>query len=764
MPVIDKFQSQHGVIPTNPGEAQVNPTQFGRDMEGLAQVGKQVQDIGAKWLESRSRAEDADHVMRTQQAAMDDFSKKSKDLLRDYTNVDPETGETLFDPRGKPSKDDVTGEVTYPDSYSAKMRQLVNDRFRTDMEGMPSQRAANAYRTSMDGVLNHYITASNNIEDKGVTDLFYRNRDRYVQQGTQTLYRDPSLQNFHDQVASLASYDAANKDVLYDSERAAKAHDQSVRDLAHNGLLRGYLDTDPQKGLALIQGEPKGPYQMKGPEAQAHATLMKYLKGDDLADWTEKFQHKIHSTSLVEVQQLENRLKDYKAAATMGEARGGLRGALDMIDRQEALGAFKTKEDKLRAASDAIGAMVVGEAKKGMAGMTNQQIMQSDAKFEGYYRSQVQRIAKQEGIVLPPDFAAGDLADVRRHVQAEAVQTIKDRTQDPAGFIASTNDAVAKLAKQSDGGLSPSTALNEQYFAAVEGEAGRLGAPKAVLSKTQVNVLAAQLTNSNGFESAKKFNEIQQKTGKYFPQVMNQLIKQGDVPEYYAVAGYMDDLDAQRSIIDGMRNKGSFEKVLADKNLMFRKNEVESAIGKEFQPYWNAIVSEGQSSENVKIAEGLRQAALYDAANRIARGASASDAASQAVDSIIRNKNEVYKGAILPKKGAEPIKSQMDLMSSKDFVEKNIHNFYLPSVLDAKVRSGQFHNESDYTAIRNEKTSRLMSALRDDNAHRWLTNPDGSGATLNLYDPEDRMFKPLRTMDGKNVEINWKDGRLTLGK
>jgi hypothetical protein len=772
MPTIQSLRQQPGLLPLNPGEADISPAQFGRTQDALANLGKEVANIGSQYVEKVARAEEADAIFEQSLSDSREVEEKKKALKEQYM-VDNGDGILRFDPRGKPAKDEITGDTVYPESYSKKIEQLVRDQFQRGMDNMPSDRARNSYRQSADNVVFKEINESLNFEQIETVRHLLEKNEKLKTEATVQVRNNPSLDTLSVKAADVTKYFTENKDALFDEPKANEEHKKAIRTLIREGYFEGMLEKDPEQGLAVLNsiGEPK---EKEGKISAAVfgvggdvKEMSSFLNAEDVNNMRDRFQAKIKEKNLVEAHNINNQLSDIKAAAFMGENVGGISRVASLIEKQDQLGAFRSPEDKVRAYADGVSSVVIGQARTKLAGMTNEEVANAAKNAEALYQREVASMANREGIVIPKEFAAGDRIEVKAKIAATINDVMKDRQTNPAASVLQGNKTLEKSFRESGGGLGASKELNEAYFSQTLKEQQRLGISRQkVLPVESAKAIASQLQQADGANGSVMIEGLKQQTGKYFPQVMDQLVKDGKLPEYYMTASYTDDPTAANAIINGMKNKQSFETVLKDSGTGFRKKDIVNYVNQEFDPYYKSMIGGGTSGENHRTAQSLRQAVYYETANLVSRGVDPEEAASKAVDTIIRNKNDIYKGVMIPRDVSERAKASMDIVKDKDFIFRNVEKLYLP---DEKGMVKEFQTEGEKFAALSEKAKRVRMALQDDNAHAWISKEDSSGAILNYRIRNERNplgfdIIPVKTNDGGFVEINWDNPEVKVGK
>lgn len=775
MPTILSLKQQPGLLPSNPGEADISPSSFGKAQEALARAGGVAADLGNQYVEKRAIAEENDAILNQTLENSRSIEEKKNAIRQDYM-VDDGSGVMRFDPRGAPQKDPVTGDITYPESYSRRMEKVVVDQYNFGKEAMPSQRARLRYQQSADGMVMRESTEALNFEQVELSRYIIQNKDKYETESAQQVRINPSLDNLTEKVANMTKYFNDNQGALYDPAKAASEHNKSVKNIIKEGFFEGMLDKSPNQGLAILNsiGQPSRNPAVEGKiesgvfgKGGSVKEMAKFLDANDINNLRDRFEAKIKEKNMIEAHQINNQLSDMKSAAFSGINPGSLQKGSALIERQAALGVFKTPEDKVRAYSDMISSVVIGQSKSKMAGMTNEEIQASIGDAEKLYHSEVQKVANREGVKIPPEFAAADMVDVKNKIAGTVNQVLKERQSDPASSVLDGNDTLKKTYEAAQGGLGAAKEINEAYYAQSIAEQKRLGVvnPRPLPAQS-AKAIAGQISSMDPVRSVQEIDNLKQKTGKYFPQVMNQILKDGKLPEYYATASYVDDPIAGRAIIDGMRNKGTFEKVLADSGTGYKKKDILNAVNQEFDPYYKSMVSTGISGDNNRIASAIREAAYFETANLISRGVPVDQASQKAVDTIIRNKYDVYKGAMLPKQNGEMIKAAMDSVSTEDWIMHNFQEMYLPA---DKGMEKQNMTSGEYLSFLSEKKNRVSMALKDDNGHTWINKDDGSGAVLNFrvrnqQNPLGYDLIPVRSNNGKNFEINWNDSKIRVGE
>lgn len=767
MPTIQEFKQQQGVLPGNPGEAQVNPTQYGRQYDALEGLGKQMTNIGAQYLEKQTIAEESDAILARNQEDITALNEEKERLKHEYQTINPD-GSVSFDPRGLPETDPNTGEVSYPKSYAKRMAETANSRLSQGVEAMTSMRARQRYSMVTDGIVSQAMVNAQNFEREQTALHLYQNQEKLVNQGAENLFRFPSLENFKSQSLSIEAFYKANKDNLFAGDKAVEEQKRAMHSLVNNGLLRGYLEQNPMVGLGVLgfnkDGKPNENGTRVGP-------VVDMLNKDEVADWVDRFQSKLRQNNQVKVHQLSNKLNDFKAAAAAGTMSGGVGDVKAIVEEMGALGAFeKDPEMKVRLYADVVGDVITGRAKNQMSGLTNEEIIavaagRGKVNPEAWFNAEIGKMSREAGVNLYPEFAAANKAEMAQKVRSAAGHIISERQKDPAKAVLLANPSLQKQFGLANGGLSPSMEQNREYFAATMREQQRLGISKTKLLTNEMSKnIASQVANAKPGTSSLVIDQIKRQVGPdIFHQVMGQVIKDGNLPDYYAVAGYIDDPQAGSAIIEGMRAGKDIDKILADGNFGYKKSEVMDKVNSEFGEIEQALNMHGTSADNLKIAQGIKTAIMYDAAQRIIRGADADAAAKQATDLVFRKKYEVYKGAIVPNDANVKVKSSMDAVTATgwtnyNWARSNFDKLMLPDGPSAKPNA----SPDERRQIEEEKYNRVRSALDDETAHRWIMSEDNSSVVLNLRDGN--RWVPLKFKDGKNVSVDFMSGEVRGSK
>jgi len=122
-------------------------------------------------------------------------------------------------------------------------------------------------------------------------------------------------------------------------------------------------------------------------------------------------------------------------------------------------------------------------------------------------------------------------ADARQAVRMQAAQqVIQQRNTDPAGYVAKNTPALAQMSQrieQAPPEMQP--ALTQQYVRASLAEQQRLGIqqPK-ILTPAQADAVAQRaMTLTKPDDAANLIGGLEQQYGPYFPQVFDQLVKEG---------------------------------------------------------------------------------------------------------------------------------------------------------------------------------------------------------------------------------------------
>jgi hypothetical protein len=301
---------------------------------------------------------------------------------------------------------------------------------------------------------------------------------------------------------------------------------------------------------------------------------------------------------------------------------------------------------------------------------------------------------------------SADQAQLYGHIANSAQKIIKQRTDDPAGYLTqfAPKTRAAWRAFQEEG----TTVARDAYLSAVEADRERLGLPKGdILPNSYAKALAEEIANPKSAEKlASLMEEEAQRWGDRWPDVHAQVAK--DLPDMAAVIGSGIDRSAAVTLSSTAGLKDEDLQAMLPPSVKW--GDVQADVASTFDQVRRSFPAEGARTWGAINDSATRLAVSYMQA-----GASKGNAIDRAYKELIGNRYEIGEVKDVP----FLVPRQFDAGDVEDEAQRLIDEF-VPSADMIAAPAG----EDPFKYI-----ERATAKLRED--AYWVARGDGMG--LRLY-------------------------------
>jgi len=335
-------------------------------------------------------------------------------------------------------------------------------------------------------------------------------------------------------------------------------------------------------------------------------------------------------------------------------------------------------------------------------------------------------------------------ADTRRNIRVQAAQQVlQARKADPAGYVVSTNESLAKQRQALDNPQTPAEqrpAMVQKFVAESLAEQQRLGirAP-AVLTPGQADAIAKRAMGATRPEdSANLISGLEAEYGGYFPKVFGELVKSGAISGELLLIPNLPSQTAREAVSRLARVKESDLSNGIDTKV---QKDVKDAVTMKLGEFTRAVpFPNDQASGVISAYETSMRKLAYQFVLSGQDGTTATDSAHKMLlghyqfDETMRVPRSVDLSAT--KRGAAYM------------LDKDLKGIDVPTDLVGARKPEELADEWQSTV-----RSRPM----------WFTNDDDKGLTLYAQGNDGVRYKVTR--GGKPVTYSWLDlaGRVSKG-
>lgn len=393
----------------------------------------------------------------------------------------------------------------------------------------------------------------------------------------------------------------------------------AMLDLYSGARAKGYVDDEEfaKRSKAWVSDAAEAAISTQSPEMRIESlnnrnSIARYVPGDRRADLLRQAQSELRQeqaraeaeerSRLIEVRQsLTDQLRDITVGAQMGlpvsvPSRGLLRTA------------FGEREGEQRY-------QLAVKAAQLSSDVASLQQLPMDKLLE---RVESYRPTQAEG--------AADQAQLYGHIANSANAIIKQRAEDPAGYLTqfAPKTQAAWQAFQEDGG---ETARNA-YLSAVEADRERLGLPKGdILPNSYAKALAEEIANPKSAEQLASMMESEaQRWGTRWPDVHAQIAK--DIPDMAAVIGSGIDRAAAVTLASTAKLKDNELQAMLPPSVKW--GDVQADVADKF-----ADVRRSFPAEGARTWEAIRDSAVRLSVSYMQAGDSKDNAVKRAYKELI---------------------------------------------------------------------------------------------------------------------------------
>ncbi len=312
---------------------------------------------------------------------------------------------------------------------------------------------------------------------------------------------------------------------------------------------------------------------------------------------------------------------------------------------------------------------------------------------------------------LRPESGAEDYVQKARTYSAVASYAdsiVKARTQDPAGYalqepsVRQAFNAATKDATYLPSYIEKSLALQQQ-MGIPEQDRKILPAGQA---KSEVNRIAAM----DPEKAADSMLGLQTQYGRYWPQVYGELVK-AKLPPEYSVLGTLDspaDSVARKDLAQSMK---AGTKALISGFPEGDKKAIDDGLDAALNNWARAELARGQTETNVLA---MRQSAALLAYGYAARGASTTEAAKRAADSLVNGRYDILSSTGFNLYVPKGMGSKVEDTAGR--ILQNLKPEDMPDIGSSDPNTNPDQRRRDY----------LQAAQRG----LWVLNERGDGAFL----------------------------------
>lgn len=476
------------------------------------------------------------------------------------------------------------------------------------------------------------------------------------------------IRNVQDSLAG-----AVEKGYISEQERVSQAKSWSTR------YAEGYIDTQSYRKQVEILSKPEGtPAALLAPDRRANLLRQAENQVRIERERAEAEQR----AKIIEVRMaLTDQLRDISAGAQMG-----LPVDVPSPDLLKAAFGDREGEQKYQLAT---------KAARLSSDVASLQQLPTDQLLE---RVESYRPTQTDG--------AADQVQLYGHIANSARAIIKQRTDDPAGYLTqyAPKTQAAWQAFQEDG--TPAT--RDAYLSAVDADRERLGLPKGdVLPNSYAKALADEIANPKSAEKLASLMETEaQRWGDRWPDVHAQIAK--DIPDMAAVIGSGISRSAAVTLASTAQLKDTELQAMLPSSVKW--GDVQADVASKFDEVRRSFPAEGARTWSAIQDSATRLSVSYMQA-----GASKANAIDRAYKELIGNQYAIGTVKDVP------------FLVPRQFDAGDIED-------EAQLQIEEFRPTQDMIAVPpGEDAGRFMERvtkkMRED--AYWVARGDGSG--LRLY-------------------------------
>lgn len=539
-------------------------------------------------------------------------------------------------------------------------RDWANDQFQDAQESMPSGQAKDMLQAKALPYYTQEIVRMQNDQHQKVVDASAASDQGMVQKLSDVLVSAPDVANAYEYSNTVSSsiqqkagsvYEAsgpngADKMILDANHQIAAstmrgAYSQILSD-ARSGSSQFNRTGDVDRWLSVLDGNDSTSKQ----RAQAGLpTIATMLKPDTKASIRDQLIQLKRTASALDVSAANTTLSDAAAALELGQVnRVSVPAMNGLISQMQASGKWKPAEaaDKRADLVAAQGIGAINTPQFALASPDEQKAMISSAGQSIYGSAQ----AAGGGSV------AGSKAQLSFQTKAaKALQdSLSQKQEDFPDYVMQNDTSVKSVMSQLN--FSDPSSLNGKG-PAIQQALQKIGVYydrnfpgndnySRVLSDDQSDQLSGALKNTqlNPEQTANAIKTLRTEFGSYYPEMMNDMILDGKLPESWRVAGlYASDATTQNvaaAIKGGVANEKNFTTILEGNGAT--KDQFNKEAGKQLSKWTTTMLNEKPgdpaNSSVVSDIQGLvknRAMQIYEAQG----GGSVSDAVDSSVKELL---------------------------------------------------------------------------------------------------------------------------------
>lgn len=742
MPQIPEFQQRTDILPQNPPGLQVNPNAFGAQYEATHRLAGVSADFAEQLIQKRAHAAAVDYAFS---AAAQDQVDLQKHIQETQLNL--------------PKNPD--GSANY-DGYSDSINQWVQDRFSQNQKQAPTQLAKQMYQEQAHGMLNRSIVdatgtefrmKAENYKNTILTDL-QRNGDSLVSVPNEGMAKD--IWDMYDRRID-ASVGTINTP---DEAKALKDHSHNViaRSVIDGLYAKGLGEPDTnkskawlQQGLDIMNGKTS---TNRGMTINTSADIASGLKPHEKAQYIDRFERMMNQVDSVSTAELHKRLADSRNQAMNGQPFSTqVYRDLD----QAVKGGQITPEDRVRLYDSQNAAFTTSEIAKEFYTSSPDQWKEITSKWDSRMAGVVSDFVSRDPSLKAAQelgFNSVERDRARSMLDPIKIQILKDRSDDPASYVAKNFPGIALKQKLAAGDPS----ARQDYTTSLLAAQDSLKIPaqfQRITTKSETAKLGSYLNTSNPEQAANAFTYLQQQYGPYFSRAFNEAVDDKNIDPKYWAASIVTDPIARQNIMGNIISGENIDKQLKGrpgtdtKNFHDELNQaVESKLGDTFQ----AVAGQSSQGGGLERANAMKDIVVMDAKKRMAtnKGLSMEDAvnqASQVIDNNWGHINAANSKITYPRvENGRPISEPL----LKAFMESHLNSDAFKEMKIAPPPQNYYPNLSPQ-----EQKQRFFDDL--EKYGHWVTNPSQDGLYLELHNPHTGFRMPVRDTNNGRVEYRYSD-------
>lgn len=612
MPQIPVFQ-QSVVLSPAPAGVDINPERFGKIGETVANIGATAVDFTSKLQDMRDKADDATAAGQ----------QSGADLLAADKVVEDAKLNAPSDYKG----------------YAASVSKGLDDLFRAGQKNMDSEEARLLYEHSMRPIFEKYALDAQHGERQQFVKSSVQSDSDFGDTLANKLTTSPSLQGAYDGLDVGKQTIKTKQGTVY-NEDAVRTQSDALHAKAAVGQLDGLLQRgngDAQNGLTFIQQgldilDSKDAISQTKPEGER---LVDGLTPEKKYEYYTKFNTALHGQIRANNAELFSRYNDAVNNAKLGmPISQTILSDLQKVASTPNSGV--TPEEGFRMKTELVRSVKLGQT------VAQAQVTSPD-EWQGILNSlknKTSQVAAQNPdmkAATEPGFDSVHLSNDENFLKAHMAQIATARAQD---IVAYTYGAFPPLAKQvqAAGNDPQSTQAAIKSLLARQDQLGVAKIDQRVTSNQLAGQIAQGIKSADEQQATNQFSVYEQKYGKYFQNVLNEMIDQKALDPKYAFAALVPDPTARQQVMGNIINGPAIQKAFQESHpAETASNDLKKATLAAARPYLNAMIQTSAAGGSTERANAFQDVLNIDAMNRMNHGESQDDAVTHAVQILQRN-------------------------------------------------------------------------------------------------------------------------------